>query len=83
MTEVWREVISLARLSREVMPVEIWKISLENQFLKAVSGISVTARGLSDLFQGLWGMHGGLQPRMRTKDFRRTKSCFPGSVAIS
>lgn len=76
MTEVRREVISVARLSREVMPFEIWKISLDNQFLKAVSGISVTARGLGDLFQGLWGMHGHLQPRMRTKDFRRTGVLF-------
>ena len=64
---MWREVTSVARLSREVMPFEIWKLGLDNQFLKAVSGISVTARGLGDLFQGLWGMHGDLQPRMRTR----------------
>lgn len=76
MTEMQREVISVARLFREVMPFEIWKISLENQFLKAVSGTSVTARGLGDLFQGLWGVHGDLQPRMRTKDFRRTAVLF-------
>ena len=37
MTEVRREVISVARLSREVMPFEIWKISLDNQFLRLLA----------------------------------------------
>ena len=76
MTEMQREVISVARLFREVMPFEIWKISLENQFPKAVGGTSVTARGLGDLLQGLWGVHGDLQPRMRENDLRRTAVLF-------
>lgn len=39
LTGPWREVISVARLPREVTPLEIWKISLDKHFLKAVSGI--------------------------------------------
>lgn len=51
---------------------EIWQFILDN--LKTASGTSVTARSLSDLFQGLRDSQGGLWRRRVTIAHRGQES---------
>lgn len=63
------------------MLLEIRKFRLDKHFLEC-GGISVIARGLGALFQGLWGSQGGPWPRMSMKVLRGTEPCILVSVTI-